>query len=1296
LTLEERLQAHEAIQRVTYSHQIGATLAFEEAYPRELLEAQVRDTLKLSDALDRYWHAPVTSAALRAEMERIARQTRLPERLQEIYSALGGNSLLIEECFARASLVSRLTRSFFARDQRIHGAQRAKAEALRDRIVRGHLSVDAPMAQRSVAVRVTDDSMTAEDLRQWRSMLPEKIGEAGPLQESEDAFFFQVVLSDEPMKVGVATYSLPKTSWQAWWRESRSGFHEEAVATVASDSWIVVGNGLPNSRPSSSTLPRRDSLEQRPAGHGLSTVRDPGLETLSSSSCLQASWDNGILDDQPQARSGHTAVWTGTHMVIWGGSQVTGFKYDPLIDNWEQISSTNAPSGRSLHTAVWTGSKMIVWGGNGYLNTGGIYDPSTDAWTPTSTAGAPLGRVEHTSIWTGSRMVVFGGETSMGSLTSTGGRFDPVMNTWSSMADSPESRYVHTAVWTGSEMLVWGGYTAVTGLIATPRKYDPATDVWSTFSAVNQPEVRAAHGAVWTGSQMIVWGGQGGGFNLTSGGRYDPLSDTWTPTSLSNAPISLRPARAWTGTEVITWSSATGRRYDPVADVWTTLPALNAPTAFTGMAAVWTGDEMIIWGGSSSSVPLDTGARYDPEFDAWTPMSLLIPPRSRDSHSAVWTGNEMIVWGGNLVTSTGGRYDPLIDSWSPTSILGAPSVRSEHSAVWTGSRMIVWGGTSNGFDGVLNTGGRYDPITDTWTPTALLLAPAARKRASAVWTGNKMIVWGGIIPGAPTYLNSGGLYDPALDTWTFTSNVNVPEGRWAHTAVWTGTRMIVWGGVGAGLLHYFSTGGQYDPGSDQWTPTSTAGGPASRAHHASVWTGSRMIIWGGQAGNGRLGLHTGAQYDPAANQWTPMATLGVPAARREPAAVWTGTHMIVWGGVTGVNSPVNSGGIYDPALNQWIAATPFSGAPDGRRLHSAVWTGSRMIVWGGTRNGGVRFANGGRLRLDLLPDTDADGDGVGACSGDCDDFSAAVHPGGTELCNGLDDNCAGGPDEPFDQDLDGFATCGGDCNDSSGAINPGANDICNPVDENCNDHLDDGLCGSDSCSAGTCNSSGACSQVAPIGTPCNDANACTQTDACNASGSCIGSNPKVCTPADACQGTGTCVPPTGFCTYPSPVPDGTTCDDANACTLGETCTSGICGSGSPRDADSDGHADPACGGNDCNESNAQVWASPGEVANLTVTTVSPASLSWSSLQVQAGWETVYDLASGSIKDPGQLDIHPSDCLASATASTSYSDSRPAPSLGQAHWYLARAKNSCGVGNYGAGSNAVVRTIPACP
>src|SRR5436190_24398517 len=127
-----------------------------------------------------------------------------------------------------------------------------------------------------------------------------------------------------------------------------------------------------------------------------------------------------------------------------------------------------------------------------------------------------------------------------------------------------------------------------------------------------------------------------------------------------------------------------------------------------------------------------------------------------------------------------------------------------------------------------------------------------------------MIVWGGNDSGGST--NTGGRYNPLTNTWTATSTTSAPTARYGHTAVWTGSEMIVCGGTdGAGT--YFNTGGRYNPLTNTWTATSTTNAPAARAFHSAVWTGSEMIVWGG--GNSSGNLNTGGRYCAAAPSPTP-------------------------------------------------------------------------------------------------------------------------------------------------------------------------------------------------------------------------------------------------------------------------------------------------------------------------------------------------------------------------------------------------------------------------------------------
>ena len=141
-------------------------------------------------------------------------------------------------------------------------------------------------------------------------------------------------------------------------------------------------------------------------------------------------------------------------------------------------------------------------------------------------------------------------------------------------------------------------------------------------------------------------------------------------------------------------------------------------------------------------------------MDSWTAISTTNAPNTAFGWSAVWTGSEMIVWGGAFYDprisnyrglNTGRRFNPNTNTWRATRITNAPSARFRHTAVWNGSEMIVWGGEGAHF---FDTGGRYNASTDSWTATSTTNAPAPGGHYTAVWTGSEMIVWGGHITGA--------------------------------------------------------------------------------------------------------------------------------------------------------------------------------------------------------------------------------------------------------------------------------------------------------------------------------------------------------------------------------------------------------------------------------------------------------------------------------------------------------------------------------------------------------------------
>ncbi len=357
------------------------------------------------------------------------------------------------------------------------------------------------------------------------------------------------------------------------------------------------------------------------------------------------------------------------------------------------------------------------------------------------------------------------------------------------------------------------------------------------------------------------------------------------------------------------------------------------PEGRWGHSAVWTGSEMIVWGGVVPSGATQTGAKYNPANDAWIPISTNGAPIARFDHRAVWTGSNMIVWGGqtnsspnNIDYETGGIYDPQTDSWTSLPMAGVPLRRHGHTAIWTGTQMSVWGGryeTNTVTNTWLNSGGILVPSTSSWTGMASNTAPLARASHSAVWADNltSMIVWGGI-GFSDSGLNSGGVYAFANDTWNATPTLGAPSGRNSHSAIWTGSEMIVWGGNNnLGPPNYSTNdGARLNPISLTWTPTTQLNAPQPRYQHVAVWTGTEMIIWGGI--NSTF-VNTGGRYNPNANSWAPTpTTAGVPKARTAHTAVWTGTEMIIFGGSGTKAFYQNTIGRYNPSSNAWVNSPP--------------------------------------------------------------------------------------------------------------------------------------------------------------------------------------------------------------------------------------------------------------------------------------------------------------------------------------------------------------------------------------
>lgn len=331
---------------------------------------------------------------------------------------------------------------------------------------------------------------------------------------------------------------------------------------------------------------------------------------------------------------------------------------------------------------------------------------------------------------------------------------DAPKGTWRPIPD-PELGIVAAGLayaWSGTELLIWGEATQEDedGHPITAAAYSPEDGTWRNISPRGVLEGGRYAGSVWTGSEWIVWGGRSAEdagsadeYRVVAGGaRFDPASGEWTPVAPSPLGGRFGFGTVWTGSEMVIWGGfdadgsltaedVYGAAYDPANDTWRMLNASGAPRA--NLNPVWTGSHMIIWGAWSEAT---YAAKYDPARDVWSPLTTSGAPSP--SGGALWTGKEMLAFA--FVAETwaryrAGAYNPLTDSWRTLSTNGAPPSSRE---VWAGDRVLTWGDP-----GDCTLVGSYDPETDVWSRLTGPSAPTPRAEAALVWTGSSLLVYGG-------------------------------------------------------------------------------------------------------------------------------------------------------------------------------------------------------------------------------------------------------------------------------------------------------------------------------------------------------------------------------------------------------------------------------------------------------------------------------------------------------------------------------------------------------------------------
>lgn len=229
-----------------------------------------------------------------------------------------------------------------------------------------------------------------------------------------------------------------------------------------------------------------------------------------------------------------------------------------------------------------------------------------------------------------------------------------------------------------------------------------------------------------------------------------------------------------------------------------------------------------------------------------------------------------------------------------------------------------------------------------------------REDGVAVWTGSRLLVWGGR-SSSGTHAD-GAAYDPANRSWQRLPAAPL-SARAQPAFAWTGDRLFVWGGHSRNPDTVASDGATYDPHSRTWHRVP----PLSAGDHqlaAAVWTGSRVVLFTAAAEQDTTTVAVHA-YNPAKDSWQALASIHITQTDLlDLSALVAGDRLYVWMPVQTIGNglrPGNDGFRYRPAANRW-APTTLLPARDGYSVGAAQWTGDHILF----EPNGLECSCGGR------------------------------------------------------------------------------------------------------------------------------------------------------------------------------------------------------------------------------------------------------------------------------------------------------------------------------------------------
>ncbi|WP_407344421.1 kelch repeat-containing protein [Pengzhenrongella phosphoraccumulans] len=597
-------------------------------------------------------------------------------------------------------------------------------------------------------------------------------------------------------------------------------------------------------------------------------------------------------------------------------------------------------------------------------------------------ASAAIARAEAGGVAYNGELFVFGGQQTGITQTARSDRFNPATDTWTRIRDLPELITHAPVVADGTTLWILGGYVGLNQKDSSPRvwKYDTVTDTYSPGPPL--PAARGAGGGVVVGRQLHYFTGA---VRMDStGAKVQDFPDHWVlnldggTTWTASTPVPNPRNHVGTvllNNKVYLIGGQHGEAeaqtpqvevdaFDVTTSTWTRVADLPVARGHISASCfVWNGKILVVGGSTLGATASKTLYEYDPATNVWTtrtdlpealrsPVSELIDGRIIVSGGRTATGPSVKAWSGS-VAGTG----PTPDTTPP----GAPTGLTATAAGGPSANLAWSPRTEPDLAGYAVYRSPSTPVPTTGAPLSgatLLTAPSFVDTSVVAGSTYAYVVVARDAAGntsaaaAPaTVTIPSGPVGTGAGVWS--ADVALPSAMLDGSGAAIGTKVYVVGGkTSAGPV---STLRIYDTVTRTWSTGAPKPGTAVE-NPALVEAGGFLYAIGGSAAAFTGAVATAYRYDPAANAWTTVASMGT--ARGGPTAVLFGGSIWVLGGMSGTGASLATTERLNLATGTWSAGPNLGTARDNA---GAAALADGIIVFGGR----TRLASGTEVTPNL-------------------------------------------------------------------------------------------------------------------------------------------------------------------------------------------------------------------------------------------------------------------------------------------------------------------------------------------